>query len=318
MPVYHRGETMETSLYKNPATARLQPLDIDFLTEISPSKVMSTPKQISKNRDLSAPAGNQHIIADASDAYPIVITTLGHFAIHKHSQLISGHGKNQHKPSELLKLVIALGGRSVGEIRISDALWPDADGDVAHTSFSVTLHRIRKFLTMESMLLADGHLTLNPQSCWVDVWALENILTEIKYALRCPQVDLEKIQTLANQALALYQGHFLGNEDEQPWFIAFREKLKSRFIRSLEQVCDAFEQHRQCHLAIDYYRKGIEVDPLSEAFYQRLMKCYAQRGRKIEAIAVYQQCQRLFKALTGFEPSAATSAIYQQVLCAAA
>ncbi|MCI0507242.1 MAG: bacterial transcriptional activator domain-containing protein [Gammaproteobacteria bacterium] len=309
---------METSLYKKPATSGLQPLDIDFLIKISPPKTISTPKQTTKNRDLSAPADNRQIIAGASDSYPIVITTLGHFAIHKHGQLISSHEKNQHKPSELLKLVIALGGRSVGEIRISDALWPDADGDVAHTSFSVTLHRIRKFLTMESMLLADGHLTLNPQVCWVDVWALEDILNDIKYALRCSNVDLEKIRTLANQALNLYQGHFLGNEDEQSWFIAFREKQKSRFIRSLEHVCDAFEQHRQCHLAIDYYRKGIEIDPLSEAFYQRLMKCYAQRGRKIEAIAVYQQCQRLFKALTGFEPSAATSAIYQQVLRAAA
>ncbi|HEY5602994.1 MAG TPA: bacterial transcriptional activator domain-containing protein [Gammaproteobacteria bacterium] len=309
---------MATSLYKNTVTSKLQPLDIDFLAAVPPPKAISTPQPATANREPIPPAGNQPMIEPPPHIHPIVITTLGQFAVHKHGQLINGHGNNQHKPSELLKVVIALGGRSVGEVRISDAIWPDADGDVAHTSFSVTLHRIRKFLTMDSLLLADGHLSLNPQVCWVDVWALDNLLNDIKYALRCVNVNLEKIQALSNQALNLYQGHFLGNEDEQPWFVAFRERIKSRFIRSLEQVCDVFEQHRQCHLAIDYYRKGIEADPLSEVFYQRLMKCYAQRGRNVEAIAVYQQCERLFKALTGFEPSAATSAIYQQVTRTAA
>ena len=306
---------METSLYKTAPTTRLQPLDIDFSAENTSAKGIATQKSA---RTLDTTIDNKPTIETAISAHPIVITTLGHFAIHKHNQLINGHGNNQHKPSELLRLVIALGSRSVGEVRICDALWPDADGDVAHTSFSVTLHRIRKFLTMDSLQLSDGHLTLNPLVCWVDVWALENILNDIKYALRCVNVDMEKIRVLANQALNLYQGHFLGNEDEQPWFIAFREKLKSRFIRCLAQVCDALEQHGHCHLAIDYYRKGIEVDPLSEEFYQRLMKCYAQRGRHVEAIAVYQQCQRLFKALTGFEPSPATNAIYRQIAHAAA
>lgn len=298
---------MATSLYTNPPTSKLQPLDIDFLTATPPKKTAAINQNVTKFVDKTS------AIEAALATHPVVITTLGHFAIYKQGRLISGHEKNQHKPTELLKLMIALGSRSVGEVRISDALWPDADGDVAHTSFSVTLHRIRKLLTMESMLLSDGHLTLNSEICWVDVWALDDILGQIKNALYCSNVDLGRIGILTNHALHLYQGHFLGNEDEQPWFIAFREKVKSRLIRHLVQVCDVFEKHGHCHLAIDYYRKGIELDPLSEEFYQRLMKCYAQRGRNIEAVSVYRQCQKLFKALTGFEPSATTNAIYQQI-----
>ncbi|WP_455220646.1 AfsR/SARP family transcriptional regulator [Kaarinaea lacus] len=299
---------MTTSLYTNSPTSKLQPLDIDFLTATTTQK-----KTASANHNVNRVVNDAVTIDAALTTHPIVITTLGHFAIHKQGRLISGHEKNQHKPTELLKLVIALGSRSVGEVRISDALWPDADGDIAHTSFSVTLHRIRKLLTMETMLLSDGHLTLNSQVCWVDVWALDEILGQIKSALNDSHMDPDRVTMLTNHALRLYQDHFLGNEDEQPWFIAFREKVKSRFIRRLAQVCDVLEQYGYCHLAIDYYRKGIELDPLSEEFYQRLMKCYAQRGRNIEAVGVYQQCQRLFKALTGFEPSATTNAIYQQI-----
>lgn len=275
---------------------------------------MSSPlyKTVATN-ELHQTVDNRKIIESKINSYPIVITTLGHFSIYKNGELINTHGNSQHKPSELLKLVIALGSRSVGEVRINDALWPDADGDVAHTSFSVTLHRIRKYLTMESLLLLDGHLTLNNNECWVDVWALEKIISEIKSQSYSREFRVDEINTLANMLLQLYQGHFLGNEDEQPWFIAFREKLKTRFVRCLSHICDLFEQHGRCELAIDYYWKGIEVDQLSEEFYQRLMKCYMQQGRYIEAVAVYQQCQRVCKALTGFEPSEATNAIFQEV-----
>ncbi|MGD8570080.1 MAG: bacterial transcriptional activator domain-containing protein [Gammaproteobacteria bacterium] len=261
----------------------------------------------------------QTLLEDALKHYPIVITALGHFNVYKNGRLLtSNNQQNQHKPSELLKLVIALGSRCVGEVRINDALWPDADGDVAHTSFSVTLHRIRKLLNMEALQLSDSHLTLNPEVCWVDVWALQKTLGKIKDAINSINADTDTVQSYANMALQLYQGHFLGNEDEQPWSVAYGEKIKSKFMRCLIQVCDYFERQELCHLAIDYYRKGIEVEPLSEEFYLRLMKCYIKRERRVEAIAIYQQCARIFNALTGCSPSADTTAVYRQLTNAAA
>lgn len=262
---------------------------------------------------------NPTLVEQAQKHFPIVITTLGHFTIYKDGQLLNGtNQQNQHKPSELLKLLIAMGSRSVGEVRINDALWPDAEGDVAHTSFSVTLHRVRKLLNMEALLLSDSHLTLNPEVCWVDVWALQKTMGKIKDTINSINPDTDTIQAYANTALQLYQGHFLGNEDEQPWSVAFREKTKSKFMRCLIQICDHFEQQGLFHLAIDYYRKGIEIEPLSEEFYLRLMKCYARRQRRVEAIAIYQQCARIFNALTGCSPSADTVAVYRRLTNAAA
>ena len=42
--------------------------------------------------------------------------------------------------------LIALGGREASEERLSNALWPDADGDLAHESFTITLHRLRRLM----------------------------------------------------------------------------------------------------------------------------------------------------------------------------
>ncbi|MBP7392910.1 MAG: bacterial transcriptional activator domain-containing protein [Zoogloea sp.] len=37
---------------------------------------------------------------------------------------------------------------------------------------------------------------------------------------------------------------------------------------------------------------AIEVEPVAESFYRRLMSCYAQLGRRAEALAVYQRCRQ--------------------------
>jgi two-component SAPR family response regulator len=306
---------MALAQYKTSPTSKLH---------VNPSTVTQLPLKDSVDHQLAGKSqgiicDNATLVEQAQRDHPIVITTLGHFNIFKDGHLLNGNNQqNQHKPSELLKLLIAMGSRSVGEVRINDALWPDADGDVAHTSFSVTLHRVRKLLNMEALLLSDSHLTLNPEVCWVDVWALQKTMGKIKDTINSINPDTETILAYANATLQLYQGHFLGNEDEQPWSVAFREKIKSKFMRCLIQVCDYFERQGLCHLAIDYYRKGIEVEPLSEEFYLRLMKCYARRQRRVEAIAIYQQCARIFNALTGCSPSADTVAVYRRLTNAAA
>lgn len=309
---------MATSLYKNVTTEQLhssnsRPVFADWQS-ITDCDHSETSNENISHQDATQqyPANYPQIMDSALKKYPVVITTLGHFSIYKNGQLSTSNNNCQHKPAELLKLLIALGSRSVGEVRINDALWPDSDGDIAHTSFSVTLHRTRKYLTIPAIQLVDGHLTLNDKECWVDVWELEKTMNKIKSLNHSKNFTLGEISSLANIATQLYQGHFLGYEDEQPWFIAFREKLKTRFARCLAQICDIFEQHGQCHLAIEYYRKGIEIDQLCEEFYQRLMKCYMQQGRYIEAAAVFQQCQKISKALTGIEPSAATYALFHK------
>jgi len=255
----------------------------------------------------------EHIVAQ-SRQYPIAINTLGHYSLIVNNKLKNSDNKGHRKPNELLKVLIAFGGKSVGEVRISDAMWPDADGDVAHTSFSVTLHRLRKLLGSEALLLNDGHLTLNSQRCWVDVWELEKTLNKLKDTINSQQIDHNLIIQLSNQALQLYHGPFLGNEDEQPWYIAYRDKISNKFSNCLMLICDYLERINRCDLAMQFYRKGIEIDALQEEYYIRLMKCYALKNRYAEAIATYQQFTRLLDALIGIAPSADSTNLYRNIL----
>ena len=76
--------------------------------------------------------------------------------------------------------MIALGGENVSEERLSDLLWPDAEGDAAQDALSTTLHRLRHLLTHDAIHRQAGRLSLDRRHCWVDAWALDHMLERAK------------------------------------------------------------------------------------------------------------------------------------------
>ena len=109
--------------------------------------------------------------------WPVKVYTLGRFSLVVDGKVLPSARKTRQKPLLLLKGLIALGGREVPEEQLSEILWPDADGDLAHQSLAKTLERLREMLGDDrAVLLRDGRLTLNNRHCWVDVWEFERIL----------------------------------------------------------------------------------------------------------------------------------------------
>jgi DNA-binding SARP family transcriptional activator len=246
--------------------------------------------------------------------FPVKIYTLGQFSVVSGKNSVPLDRKGQHKPIEMLKALIALGGKDVGEMRLCEALWPDTDGDTAHSAFSVTLHRLRKLIGRDSLLVSDSRLTLNHQQCWVDVWACEQILNKIQHAMATAPIDDQLAINLADAAMYLYNGPFLGNEDEQAWYLMFRERLHSKMIRSLMSICHHLDRRGRCQQAMDIYQKGIELEPLAEEFYYQLMLCYAKHERKAEALATYLRCAKILNSALHLEPSKRTQALYHSLL----
>jgi tetratricopeptide (TPR) repeat protein len=116
--------------------------------------------------------------------WPVKVVTLGRFEVLREGHPIHFTGKAQKKPLALLKALIALGGENVGESRLADLLWPDADGDAAQQALSTTLHRLRQLLGHEAAIRPQaGRLSLDRRTCWVDLWALDHLLTQAERAI---------------------------------------------------------------------------------------------------------------------------------------
>jgi len=254
---------------------------------------------------------------DASDipvgmVYPIAINTLGRFEINLNGMPLEFSGKLQKKPLELLKTVVAHGAKRVSAVMLAGELWLDADGDLAMNSFNVALHRLRHLLGSERAIRKlDDEIFLDQEEVWVDAWAFEKLLLAARNLLKLgnEELALEQIR----KAVSLYQGPFLPCESDKSWAFTYREHLKGRFTHAAGTVCRYLESHGETHQAIDCYRDGLEIDNLSEEFYQQLMLCYLQAGLHAEAAIVWECCRKNLAIHLGIAPSPKTTEIYRMI-----
>jgi LuxR family maltose regulon positive regulatory protein len=245
--------------------------------------------------------------------WPLKIYTLGRFAIAKSGSPLLFSSKAQKKPLEMLKALIALGGRDVNKVLVSDSLWPEAEGDKADQAFATTLHRLRRLLENDSAVqIQDGKLNLNPSYCWVDCWAFERLLSEADAASR--QKGADTAIGLFEKALSIYRGTFLAGDELAPWTVSRRERLRSKFLLAVNHLGSHLQSANQWQKAADYYYRSLDVDDLAEETYQRLMRCLQHLGQTTEALAVYRRCQKTLQAALGLTPSAETRMMYLSLL----
>jgi LuxR family maltose regulon positive regulatory protein len=242
----------------------------------------------------------------ASDRWPwpVRIYTLGRFDLLCDGQPLRSSRKAQNKPLELIKLLCALGGAAIHQSRVTDILWPEATGDAAEQALNTTLHRLRNLLKHDQAIrLEDRRLSLDPRIVWVDALAFDRI------AHHPERIDKNSLQTALNR----YRGHFLEGESAA-WALTFRERLRSHFLKLSERLGSLLEQEEDWPAAIDCYHRVIEIEPVAENCYRRLMICHSRLGRRAEALAVFQRCRRALLTHLGISPTRELQDLYQKLI----
>lgn len=247
--------------------------------------------------------------------WPFRVYTLGHFFLKKNNEQNELRSKGQGRPIELLKVLIAFGGKSVSIDRITDAMWPRIEADYSHRSFNTTLHRLRKLLGNEqAILLNSGKLSINEKYFWLDTWVFDQEIDELNLFLKRPDhlSEKNKIMELAEKILHLYQGPFLADEEES-WIIATRDHWKNKFIRFVGDVVCYLKNIKREEDAIKFLHQAIEVDELAEGLYRQLMICYKELDRKAEAIEIYNRFKKILYTKFDIEPSDETKQVYKNI-----
>lgn len=245
--------------------------------------------------------------ADDTWPWPIKIYSLGHFAVLKDGAPMRFARRTQKRPLELLQALIAFGGIEVGVSTLTEALWPDSEGDTAYHAFESVLYRLRQLLgSAGALTLVGGKLSLDTRSCWVDVWAFERYLDAARPDGVSPEQSLERLRLL-------YRGHFLEQESEKSWALATREALREKFLLRIQSVAASHETAKRWHEAAAIYQRGIELDNLAEGLYRGLMVCHRELGNHAEGLKTYRRCRELLSVVLGVQPTARTQAVYQSL-----
>ena len=239
---------------------------------------------------------------------PLRIYTLGRFSIVVDGVALEFKGKAQKRPLELLKALLAQGGRGVDHGELLQQLWPDLDGDAARNAFDLALHRLRKLLLHPEVLgLEDGRLRLDARRVWVDAWALERLCGQID---RAPSAIQSTFEHQAHALLRLYHGPLLAGEDAA-WALAARQRLRNKFERSLCHLADELQRDEAGEQAVELYRRGVEIEPQSAVLQRGLIAACRRQGRFSEAAAAYRQFRDLLALTLGIEPGLDIQALYR-------
>lgn len=242
--------------------------------------------------------------------FPVKIHTLGGFRVLIHDRPPRFAAKTQKKPLALLKALVALGAENVSDADLIDCLWPDAEGDRGRHALAMTRSRLRKLLGHPAAILAQGgRLSLNRRYAWVDVWSLARLLDTMEDALQREAPDAERLVAHTERLLGLYAGPFLNEEREAAWALTLRERCHARVLGTLRRAGRVFEHAGRWAEAATTYEKALLLDPLAEAFYQRLMLCCRALGRRADGLAVYRRCRQNLHRLLGVAPARETEAI---------
>lgn len=242
----------------------------------------------------------------------IEIYTLGRFSV-KIAVDTPLAVRRKSKPLELLKTIIAQGGRQVSCEKVMSTLWPYAEGDIARRNFDTTLHRLRRLLeNPRAITLHNGLLTLDTRYVWVDAWAFDRLAGQILIQTRQHGTDCNDLARQQHELLGYYKGPFLGQEFARPWSLGYRERLHLRLVRVLNQLGSYWMSQKMWEVAVTCYEYGIGTDPLLESFYQRLMQLYLNLSRHADAANTYQRCRKALAFNLGVTPSPQTIALYKQ------
>lgn len=236
--------------------------------------------------------------------WPVRIRTFGKFSIQVNGEPPPSGRKQRKMPLRLLQRLVAAGGRAVGEQTICDALWPESEGDKAIENLGITLFRLRELLQIDCIERKGGQLSLDDRMAWVDVWALERAVREQSASRALTPAQIE----------ALYQGAFLQHEEDLPWAIAPRQRLRDDLAAYVVRQVTAHLQQNRYDDAEAYCRCGLLVDDEVETFYRGIMQGRLAAGDVETAVRTYRHCESLLRSRHGMAPGGPTREVYRQAL----
>jgi DNA-binding SARP family transcriptional activator/ATP/maltotriose-dependent transcriptional regulator MalT len=200
------------------------------------------------------------------------------------------------RPTFAVMAVVAAGGTMHAE-QLIDALWPDADVEVARGRLRNVLSRVKA--VADGLLQRQGDVVRLGPLVDVDLVEFEAAGRE---ALRLEAADPERAGALARAAAALYRGPALRDASYDSWAVSARERARLLYLRVLDLLAADAERHQQVDEAVRLLSQAIDVEPYDEDRYVRAARLLRSQGRIGSARATLQRCRAALDEL-GMEPS---------------
>ena len=218
------------------------------------------------------------------------------------------------KAAALVKLLALAPDHALHREQAAEALWPGAGRKAASDNLRQALRAARGALhsdqVMSAHLLAslEDRIALCPgrnrENLWVDTEAFEGAVRAARRA---------KDPAAYRAALDLYAGELLPEDRYEAWAEAPRARLRGTYLSLLSELAGHYEERQDLGSAEEVLWRLLAEDPTDESANASLMRLYAQRGRRGEALAQYEALESALSRGIGLDPSASVRALREEI-----
>ncbi len=277
------------------------------------------PPELQSAQD-TATGVQEHTPVEADPAV-IHIRVLGQFQLERQHgrqwQSVTEAAWQHQRVRSVLACLLSSVGRKWGREQLMDALWPELDFENASGRLDRAVHSLRQLFEpslerpatsrllrseRESLVLADQ------QYIWVDADAFEQLIAKANASS-----DSSEKEQLLEEAVALYGGDFLPEEQHADWAIARREMLQRAWMGLLLELADLRIARGALFNAIEPLDRILMADPANEAAVQRLMVSLTQLDRRGEALQSFSRFSSALKRLYNIAPLPETRQLYKAI-----
>lgn len=228
---------------------------------------------------------------------PITVTMLGDFSLDNGQVTLPDKSDRNRQVWLLLQFLICNRNKVITPERLADVLWGDNRIENTGGALKNLAYRLRTALKAfdngtprDYILFKQGaYYWNNDIPVVVDSECMEALFDE---ADRLYTDDAQKVELLM-QAVQLYHGRFLQQNDFETWVQPVNAYLHDLYVSHVQQLCDLLlEQGREAD-ADALVARALGVDALDEKLHLLKMKTLASLGKHQQAMAHYEYAAAL-------------------------
>jgi ATP/maltotriose-dependent transcriptional regulator MalT/DNA-binding SARP family transcriptional activator len=186
--------------------------------------------------------------------------------------------------------------------------WPDLPSQKVSNNFHSTLYRVRRAVGNDAVVVENGEYRLGV-SYRLDVDEFDAL---VERARLLPPHYWQAAE-LWRRAVNLYGGDLLPEVDRD-WCVVRRTELRDKYVEALVELGRYDEARGQVEAATERYRQALEINQLREDIHRRIIRTYADAGRRSDAVTQYQRCRDILRGELGIEPSGQTQQLYREII----
>jgi TolB-like protein/DNA-binding SARP family transcriptional activator len=198
----------------------------------------------------------------------------------------------QRKTLALLALLAAAGQRGLSRDKLIASLWPETDAEHGHGLLRQACYALRRDLVARELFLGSIQLRLNPAVISSDVESFARALEEN-----------DPIRAVAFYTAPFLDGFYLnGGGEFETWAETERARLASQYRAALEVLSAEATTRGEHRVAAGWWRRLLELDPLSSHAELGLMRALDDAGERAEALRCGEVYGELVRSELGADP----------------